>query len=164
MVADGPSTPRGDTVFWGLSMEWHFRSDDANDALSKRRPFAEFLRARCTPESDWQAAEIVYGELVANVVKHAPGPIEIMLRSDSRGTVTIEVFDTATRFRIARAVEPPLYSESGRGLHITWQLCGNLSRTKTPNGGKVSVVLPVILLPSPDADRGPISRAVPKLL
>ena len=145
-------------------MEWHFRSADAADALSERRAFAEFLRTRCTPESDWQAAEIVFGELVANVVRHAPGPIEIMLRSNTRGAVKLEVCDTAIHFTIARPVEPPLYSEGGRGLHIIWQLCSNLSRTKTPNGGKVSVVLPVVPLTDLKPDGGPVSQAAPGLL
>jgi anti-sigma regulatory factor (Ser/Thr protein kinase) len=125
-------------------MEWYFRSADAAEALPERRAFAEFLRARCTPASDCQAAEIVYGEIVANVVRHAPGPIEIMLRSSTRG-VLLEVFDTAPDFSVARPLEPPWHSESGRGLHIIWQLCDNLARTITPSGGKISVVLPVSL-------------------
>jgi anti-sigma regulatory factor (Ser/Thr protein kinase) len=136
-------------------MEWHFRSADAVEALSERSAFTKFLLARCTTESDCQAAEIVYGELVANVVRHAPGPIEIMLRSNSRGAVKLEVCDTATHFTIARPVEPPLLSESGRGLHIIWQLCGNLSRTKTSNGGKISVLLPVVPLKRLALDDGP---------
>ncbi len=136
-------------------MEWHFRAADAAEALPERREFIKFLRTRCTPESDFQAAEIVFGELVANVVRHAPGPIEIMLRSNERGTVTVEVCDNAMHFTIARPVEPPLYAESGRGLHIIWHLCGNLSRTKTLNGGKSSVVLPVKELNGRELDDGP---------
>jgi len=142
-------------------MEWHFRSADPAKALAERRAFAEFLRTRCTPESDWQAAEIVYGELVANVVRHAPGPIEIMLRTDARGAVRIEVCDTATHFTMATPVEPPLYAETGRGLHIIWCLCGNLSRTKTLTGGKVIVVLPIVPL-APDSVDPPVSRVAPR--
>ncbi len=138
-------------------MEWHFRSADAAEALPERRAFVTFLRSRCTPESDFQAAEIVYGELVANVVRHAPGPIEIMIRNRPRGAVTIEVCDSATHFTIARPVEPPLYAESGRGLNIIWHLCGNLSRTKTANGGKVSVVLPIAPLIALEPEDGSIS-------
>jgi anti-sigma regulatory factor (Ser/Thr protein kinase) len=129
-------------------MEWYFRSADAADALSERESFSEFLRTRCTPESDCQAAEIVYGELIANVVRHAPGSIEIMLRTSLRGMM-LEVFDTAEDFSVARPLEPPWHAEKGRGLHIIWQLCGNLARTKTPNGGKVSVLLPVALPKAP---------------
>ncbi|MGH7716694.1 MAG: ATP-binding protein, partial [Vulcanimicrobiaceae bacterium] len=88
--------------------------------MSQRGAFIRFLGSRCTPESDFQAAEIVYGELVANVVRHAPGPIEIMLRSNGRDKVTIEVCDTAIDFKSARPAEPSLYSESGRGLYIIW--------------------------------------------
>jgi anti-sigma regulatory factor (Ser/Thr protein kinase) len=135
-------------------LEWYFRSTNATEALSERRAFVKFLRTRCTPESDFQATEIVYGELVANVVRHAPGPIEIMLRSNARDAVTIEVCDTAVDFRIARPVQPPLDSETGRGLHIIWHICGNLLRTKTANGGKTSVVLPVVLLKKHTSDDG----------
>ncbi|HTX02366.1 MAG TPA: ATP-binding protein [Candidatus Acidoferrales bacterium] len=125
-------------------MEWHFRSADAAEALSQRRAFVTFLRARCRPESDFQAAEIVYGELVANVIRHAPGAIEIRLRSSPHGEITIEVYDSAGHFRIARPVEPPWHSENGRGLYIIWFLCGNVSRSKAPSGGKTSVVLPIV--------------------
>jgi anti-sigma regulatory factor (Ser/Thr protein kinase) len=135
-------------------MEWYFRSANAADALSERRAFVKFLRTRCTPDSDFQAAEIVYGELVANVARHAPGPIEIMLRSNERNAVTIEVCDSAIDFTIARPVQPPLDSETGRGLHIIWHLCGNVLRTNTSNGGKTSVVLPVEILKTHASDDG----------
>ncbi|HEY1728065.1 MAG TPA: ATP-binding protein [Candidatus Baltobacteraceae bacterium] len=135
-------------------MEWYFRAADAAKAVSERRAFTKFLRARCTPGSDCQAAEIVFGELVANVVRHAPGPIEIMLRSTPRGAVTLEVCDTAAHFKVTRPTQPPLNAESGRGLYVIWHLCGNLSRTKTPTGGKMSVVLPVVRLQTRNLDDG----------
>jgi len=145
-------------------MEWYFRSADATEALRERRAFSEYLRTRCTPESDCMASEIVYGELVANVVQHAPGPIEIMLRSNARHAVTIEVYDTASNFRITRLTEPSLDSESGRGLYIIWRLCGNVSRTKTLNGGKTRVVLPVVALMALEPGDGSVSRAAPEPL
>jgi anti-sigma regulatory factor (Ser/Thr protein kinase) len=103
-----------------------------------------FLRKACNGQSDFGGAEIIFGELVANVVRHAPGPIQITARSDSRGSVTLNVFDTGPAFKIAPALPASLSSESGRGLYVISQLCAHLSSIRTEIGNKVSVVLPVL--------------------
>ncbi|MGZ3497970.1 MAG: ATP-binding protein [Vulcanimicrobiaceae bacterium] len=124
-------------------MEWQFRSADASRALGARHAFLEFIREACTAHSDCDAAEIVFGELVANVIQHAPGPIEITVRSDARGLVTLDVCDTGVGFAIAPAL-PLGGSESGRGLYIISRLCPHLSSARTITGNRVRVVLPVI--------------------
>jgi anti-sigma regulatory factor (Ser/Thr protein kinase) len=129
-------------------MEWEFRATDATAALAARRAFDGFLRASCKKaESDYESAVIAFSELVANVVQHAPGPIYITLRSDARGHVTLEVFDTGREFTLAPAL-PPVSSESGRGLYLVSRLCSRVSATRTHEGNRISVVLPVEANPS----------------
>src|SRR5580692_7960809 len=75
-----PRDPGRDTVSQKRSskaetMEWQFQADDARLALSVRREFLAFLRESCTTTSDCEAALLVFGELIANVILHAPGPI-----------------------------------------------------------------------------------------
>jgi anti-sigma regulatory factor (Ser/Thr protein kinase) len=125
-------------------MEWQFRADDARFALSLRHAFVEQLRAQCTPQSDCENAGIILSELVANVVRHAPGPIEISARSDTHGLVTLDVCDTGDGFTPVPSLPATPYSESGRGLYIVAQLCARLATSRLTNGHKVSVVLPVV--------------------
>lgn len=125
-------------------MEWQFHAADAAEALSFRRDFVDFLRACCTDDSDCDGAEIVFGELVTNVMRHAPGAIQITLQSDVHGLVMLDVCDTGDAFAIAPALPATLFSASGRGLYIVSQLCPYLSSTRTANGNRVSAILPVM--------------------
>ena len=104
----------------------------------------DFLRSGCRGQSDFGGAEIIFGELVANVVRHAPGPIQITARSDGRGRVTLNVFDTGQAFTVRPALPASLLSESGRGLYVVSKLGAHLSSIRTEIGNKVSAVLPVL--------------------
>lgn len=108
-------------------MEWMFQAADARLAQRARRAFFDFLQATCTLESDCRSAETVFGELVANVVRHAPGPIEIAVRSDADGRVTLDVCDSGSGFTLVSPSPASPYSERGRGLHIVAQLCARVT-------------------------------------
>jgi anti-sigma regulatory factor (Ser/Thr protein kinase) len=129
-------------------MEWQFQASTAKAALSARPALAAFLRDSCTPESDCDGAIIAFGELVTNVMVHAPGPIEVLVRADADGTVTIHVCDTGLGFSLAPSLPPPLSESGGRGLYIVSKLCSGLARSRIEGGNKVSAVLPVIAKPS----------------
>ncbi len=147
-------------------MEWQFHADDACTALSARRAFMRFLRRSCAGQSDFEAAEVVFGELIANAIRHAPGPIDITVHSDAQGVVHLDVLDTGPGFTLAPSL-PPCRSESGRGLYIASRLCPHVSATCAARGSTVSVVLPVtaersglhlVERVSGDADAGAMQR------
>ena len=123
-------------------MEWQFHAADAALAMSSRQAFTKFLRAFCTTESDCEGAEIVYGELVGNVVRHAPGSIDIAVHSDAEGSVSMDVSDTGPAFTLAPSL-PAALSQCGRGLFVVSQLCRDLTAARTDCGNRVHVVLPV---------------------
>ena len=129
-------------------MEWQFRAENAKGALSAKSSFVNFLLDSCTPESDCESSLAVFGELVANVIMHAPGPIEITVQSDCAGVVTIDVYDTGDGFILAPTLPPPLSENGGRGLYIVSQLCSGLTLARVNAGNKVSAVLPVVAKPS----------------
>lgn len=142
----GPATPK-DTVSptsqnEAEPMEWQFQSRQAGAALSAKRAFLTFLRESCTAESDCDGALIVFGELVTNVVLHAPGPIEVTVSSDPYGVVTLDVCDAGDGFVLEPSLPPP-WCGGGRGLYIVSQLCRRASVTRVGHGTKVSVELPV---------------------
>ena len=125
-------------------MEWQYQAIDAKEALSARHAFVAFLREACTSKSDCAGAMVVFGELVTNVILHAPGPIEITLLSDSSGRVTLDVCDSGCGFILDPSLPSDASALGGRGLYIVSRLCSSLIATRMEDGNKVSAVLPVI--------------------
>lgn len=123
-------------------MEWRHHADDSDAAAASRRLFVEFLRLHCSPESDCESAETAFGELIANAILHAPGPIDIHVHDCERGFVTLDVYDTGVAFTATPNL-PSLNTESGRGLYIISKICPRMNLTRTERGNKVSVTLPV---------------------
>ena len=122
-----------------------FESADARQAVNARRSFVEYLRRSCSPDSDFLAAEIIFGELIANVVRHAPGPIcaTVTCASDC----ILEVRDEGVGFDFLPREVSDILSESGRGLFLVANLSRSMSFTKDRVRGSLArVVLPVVLI------------------
>jgi anti-sigma regulatory factor (Ser/Thr protein kinase) len=128
--------------------DWHFQGDDAKKALSERNSYLEFLRSTCTADSDFDAAAILFTELVANVVRHAAGRIQISVRADRHGSVMLEVEDSGAPFAFAPSL-PSITSEGGRGLYIISKLSADVSLSRNGDGNAVRVKLPVDWASSP---------------
>jgi anti-sigma regulatory factor (Ser/Thr protein kinase) len=128
-------------------MEWHFWAADKSAANAARRSFADFVRGLCNEKSACQTAEIVYGELVGNAIRHAPGPIDIRVQADAHGLVRLDVCDTGPAFTLTGTLPTP-DSECGRGLYIVAKLCPDLSLTRTAVGNRVSAMLQLDVEPS----------------
>ena len=60
------------------SLRWAFETDNAGLAHATRHSFVKILRDAGVREKQLDAAETVFGELLGNVVRYAPGPIEIV--------------------------------------------------------------------------------------
>ncbi len=127
-------------------MRWSFESEDAGSAYSARRALIAYLQSRATDDSDFEAAAMVFGELVGNVVRHAPGPISIEL-SWERGIAVLRVTDRGPGFAWDRqAGLPETMAESGRGLFIARTVADRLEVAPTqPSGMAVTAWLPIRL-------------------
>lgn len=122
---------------------WEFESADAMAAQSRRREFALFLRRHGTLDSDYEAAEVIFGELVANVVRHAPGSIWIRLEWRT-ACPTLHVHDRGAGFSWQPALPHDPLTESKRGLFIVQKLSSGVKVHRSADDGThVSVVLPV---------------------
>lgn len=120
-----PGKPRDDvavlTVILGEPPAWSFAAEDARAAADARLHFVDFLKTR-TQDADFIAqAELVFGELLGNVVRHAPGPVETQLFWKERDAV-LHVIDTGTAFDAEANLPNDILSERGRGLFIVRQL------------------------------------------
>jgi anti-sigma regulatory factor (Ser/Thr protein kinase) len=117
-----------------LLQRWSFHTDDEESVARVRRALTAALLEHGGGTDDIVAAEIVFGELVSNAVRYAPGPIEVIVDWSGPDPV-LHVLDSGTGFRQISIVPPELFSESGRGLFIVSALTHDFRISKNPKGG-----------------------------
>src|SRR6185437_146115 len=118
--------------------------ENAQAAEHARGEFLEQLRLHTDNAALLTTGELVFGELIGNVVRHAPGPVEIYLDWDAKNRAVIHVIDTGPPFESNRDLPPDILSESGRGLFIIRQVSSHLRVERIAgHGNHVSVELPI---------------------
>jgi len=126
-----------------FGMSWDFNSADADAAQRARRQVVEYVRRSATGKPDLFAVESIVGELIANTVDHAPGPVHIDIDWTSQSP-TLSVHDKGISFEHDDTKPPDPMSVEGRGLFIIHALGTGLQVKRNSAGGKaISVVLPV---------------------
>jgi len=97
------------------------------------------------PTSDVDAAELIYGELVANTVRYANGAVEVRLELVDSHPPVLVVRDHGPGVRCCPSTpRRDLYAESGRGLKIVELLARAVAVQNAEGGGtEVRAVLPV---------------------
>jgi anti-sigma regulatory factor (Ser/Thr protein kinase) len=116
----------------GDEREWRFLSTDARVAALARREIGDLV-GRYRPDERF-AAEIAFGELIANAVRHAPGPIVARCRIAPDGEATIEVDDAGGGF-VHKPIVADSFAETGRGLALLRALTGGVQISAAPGGG-----------------------------
>jgi anti-sigma regulatory factor (Ser/Thr protein kinase) len=125
------------------SIGWSFDAENAKAAQDARGAFLTRLREEATDDSDLGAAEIIFGELVGNVVRHAPGPIDIALEWAGTGAV-LHVIDRGNGFVYEKRQRVDVMREDGRGLWLVARFGLKLSIEHLPHfGTHVRVELPI---------------------
>jgi PAS domain S-box-containing protein len=141
-------SPHGDDaalmiVSFPRSIGWSFDAENARAAWNARGAFMAQLRSEGAPGGDFHAAEIIFGELIGNVVRHAPGPIDIALEwRDDIGV--LHVIDRGHGFRYRAPTRVDTLREHGRGLWLIDRFGGRVDIEQLPHfGTHVRVELPV---------------------
>ncbi len=127
-----------------MAIVWEVR-DEAGCVLRERRTFRNHLARIAQPPSDVDAAELIYGELVANTVRYARGAVEVRLEHADSHPPVLVVRDHGPGFKTAPA-EPcgDLLAESGRGLAIVEMLACDVAVEGAEGGGTiVRATLPI---------------------
>ena len=99
--------------------------------------------SRAAGNVDLEAAELIFGELIGNVVRHAPGPIDVQLSWGGNYPV-LHVTDRGRGFIRNPSLPVDPLSESGRGLYIIALLARDVRVERIPGyGNHVAVELNV---------------------
>ena len=137
-MSDQPQTHPSDN----LPPPWKLDFADPARALHLRGEFAGYLRTYGRGADDYNTAELIFDELVANVCFHASGPMEILVEWHS-GRAMIHVTDGGRPIDMSRIAFPDPLTEDGRGLAIVNALSSTVRSSTYLNGKTVSAALPV---------------------
>jgi GAF domain-containing protein/anti-sigma regulatory factor (Ser/Thr protein kinase) len=122
---------------------WSFHSDDGAAARRTRDQIVGKLRESGSA-IDLHSAELIFGELVANVVRHAPGRVDVALERDRERPV-VHVVDRGGGYDAGELTLADTLAESGRGLWLMRRLGGDITVDVLPRfGTHTRVVLPVL--------------------
>ena len=122
--------------------QWSLVTADARKATGARSAIRQFLAEQADASSDLDAVEVIVGELVSNVVRHAPGPIGIHCFWDDDDAILI-VSDRGPGVPMLRPV-PHTEATEGRGFFLIQSLALGMEIAGAPeNGTRVCVHLPV---------------------
>jgi anti-sigma regulatory factor (Ser/Thr protein kinase) len=137
-----PPDPAAGWTLKADSSGFRFRIADASLANNARTIFQRYLTSQVDPDSDVDGAELIFGELLGNVARHAPGAIEVRLRWN--GLVAIlEVGDSGPGYAIDDVHLPGDFAESRRGLFLVAAFGRDLRVRHHDGHTTTTVTLPV---------------------
>src|SRR5665213_2351679 len=113
---------------------WRFAVTDAEAAQRARREYVARLRAAGLGDPDVFSAELVFGELLGNVVRYAPGPIELVLDVSGEAAV-LHVADEGRGFEFRPRLPADVLSERGRGLFLVTAFAEEVTVERRRGGG-----------------------------
>ncbi|MEA2785328.1 MAG: hypothetical protein QOF71_1432 [Candidatus Eremiobacteraeota bacterium] len=118
----------------GDEREWRFVSNDFRTGALVRRDVRELIADWTQREETRFGGELAFGELIANAVRHAPGPVRVLLTTDGASSTTLVVEDAGPGFsHEAHGVDP--YAETGRGLELVRAVSDDVRIEPTARGG-----------------------------
>ncbi len=115
---------------------WHLDASDAAAATALRMTFTSSLAHKDFSPEDIANAELVFGELIGNVVRHARGNRQVDIMVDHSGSRTVlHVLDSGAGFSYVSRLVPDPYCESGRGLFLIAAMTADFEVDQRPDGG-----------------------------
>lgn len=122
------------TVRFGEEPQWSFDAENAQAAHEARAELMAYLREQSQGHGDIEAAELVFGDLAGNVVRHAPGPTDVQLEWTGEHPV-LHVTDRGKGVVRKPSLPKNPLSERGRGLYMISQLTQSVHVERIPGYG-----------------------------
>ena len=113
---------------------WTFDATDGAAAAATREEIGGILRDRGMAGADVTSAELVFAELIGNVLRHASRIVRVALDCNEDNAV-LHVLDEGKGFEHNPRLPSDLLAERGRGLYIVSHLTEELSITRRTAGG-----------------------------
>ena len=113
---------------------WSFDARDAEAARDVRNELVAELKRTQLSDAGLANAELVFSELIGNVVRYAAKWVDVTLDTSGASPV-LHILDGGPGFRHLPHLPSDVLSESGRGLFIVAQLTDEFHVTKRPHGG-----------------------------
>jgi anti-sigma regulatory factor (Ser/Thr protein kinase) len=113
---------------------WSFDARDSEAARDVRAQLVAELRRVALNDAGVANAELVFAELIGNVVRYAAKWVDVTLDASGPSPV-LHILDGGPGFRYLPRLPLDLLSERGRGLYIVAQLTEEFHVSKRPHGG-----------------------------
>ncbi len=122
------------------TIAWDFQAADARAIALCRNHFMRFLEPLVQPGSDLFGTELALGEVLANALVHAPGPMHVEL-SWERNTPVVQVRDCGRGGLPNASLPADALKENGRGMFLVEQFTERFSVARTFGGTTVTLWL-----------------------
>ena len=124
---------------------WTFAVQDRTAATEARQSVALVLREYGATEADTRTSELIFSELLGNVVRYGSEYVEFALDVSGDAPV-LHALDRGPGFTYSAHLPMNPLSDSGRGLFIVRSLTHALNVTRRNDGGShVRAVLPFVI-------------------
>lgn len=123
-----------------LTHGWRLETGDYRGASEARADFRERFLRGCEVEAG-SLSELLFGELVANAVRHARSEVWVFAVSD--GSAYLQVIDDGECFSQDAIAPQPLGAENGRGLYIASTIAQQLQVARIGERCVVTALLPM---------------------
>lgn len=136
-----------------------FRSDDRVAARETHASISATLVAAGANAAQIGDADMIFSELVGNVVRHAPGSCEVVL--DASGILPVlSVLDRGRGFSHAPHLPADTFAETGRGLFIVRALAAEFGASRRQDGGSHARAVITVNRPIKRRTPTPLPRAI----
>jgi anti-sigma regulatory factor (Ser/Thr protein kinase) len=121
---------------------WRISPGDFTSAARVRVEFRQALLSNCAPSSDVGGAEIIFGELVTNALRHGKAGADVTVRCKGE-LFALEIADDGPGFDLESVAQRERVDDGGRGLMIADRLGARLRAERRSGKWVVEAVLPV---------------------
>ncbi|HTD38416.1 MAG TPA: SpoIIE family protein phosphatase [Candidatus Limnocylindrales bacterium] len=118
----------------GEEHEWRFSSEDGRTGAKIRQEIGELIARWTGDENARFASELAFGELIANAVRHAPGPVRALATTEGDGVAHLVIEDSGTGFAASENELPDPLAETGRGLSLVRAVADVIRIDRTSRG------------------------------
>lgn len=114
---------------WRFDPKWSDAARRARDEMAAALHDGSF--GYCADSFNF---EMIFAEVTANLIRHAPGTVEMLLENRS-GRPVLHVLDKGRGFHFLPRLPGDIFSEHGRGLFLIERLARAFTVERKPGGG-----------------------------